>query len=312
MLSALQGLAAFTAGAVTGGAAVSLVATIAATLVRHHGRNAHATWIQRALARNAFEMRYQPIVRLPERYCTGVEALVRMRNHSGTLIGPSAFIPLAEHSGLIQGITERAIDLVGKDLVELLQARADLHVGINLSPLVLAAGSLEQVAQRSGLYALRTQVIIEITETGTVGARGREIVAMARSLGVGIAIDDFGTGSNDLAQLQDLRVDYIKIDQSFVRKIGSQAPGARLVESIVTIARAVNASTIAEGVETEEQAGYLTDVGVDFGQGYLFAPPLTARELQRYLKRPVTEGGGERGPCPRRLPADRLSGAEHP
>ena len=118
-------------------------------------------------------------------------------------------------------------------------------------------GGLHQVAQRSGLYPLRTQVIIEITETGTVGARGREIVAMARSLGVRVAIDDFGTGANDLAQLQDLQVDYIKIDQSFVGKIGSGAPGARLIEAIVTIARDVEADTIAEGVETEDQAAYL-------------------------------------------------------
>lgn len=290
MLSALQGLATFAAGAVTGGAAGSIIATAAAAIVRQRNRVPFAAELHRALARNGFEMRYQPIVRLPGRQCIGVEALLRLRNHTGTLIGPAAFIPLAEHSGLIYAVTERVIELVGKDLCGLLHSRPDLHVGINLPPSVLAAGGLQQVAQRSGLYSLRTQVIIEITETDTVGGRGREIVAMARSLGVRVAIDDFGTGANDLAQLQDLQVDYIKIDQSFVRKIGSQAPGARLIEAIVTIARDVEASTIAEGVETEDQAAYLTNIGVDFGQGFLFAQPLTLRELRVYLDRASEQG----------------------
>lgn len=285
MLTALQALAAFAAGAVTGGTAGSLVATAAAAIARQRGRANLAGGLHRALARNAFEMRYQPIVRLPQRECIGVEALLRLRNHTGTLIGPDAFIPLAEQSGLIEALTERVIELVGKDLCGLLRSRPDLHVGINLPPSVLTAGGLREVAQRSGLYPLRTQVIIEITETGTVGARGREVVAMARSLGVRVAIDDFGTGSNDLAQLQDLQVDYIKVDHSFVAKIGSEAPGARLIEAIVTIARDVEASTIAEGVETEDQADYLHEIGVDFGQGFLFAPPLTMGELRSYLDR---------------------------
>lgn len=286
MLTALRSVATFAAGALTGGAAGSLIVTAAAAIARQRSRTTFTAGLHRALARNGFEMRYQPIVRLPGRECIGVEALLRLRNHTGTLIGPAAFIPLAEHSGLIQAVTERVIELVGKDMSALLRSRPDLHVGINLPPSVLAAGGLQQVAQRSGLYPLRTQVIIEITETGTVGARGREIVAMARSLGVRVAIDDFGTGANDLAQLQDLQVDYIKIDQSFVGKIGSRAPGARLIEAIVTIARDVEARTIAEGVETEDQAAYLTEIGVDFGQGFLFAPPLSLRELRIYLDRP--------------------------
>jgi sensor c-di-GMP phosphodiesterase-like protein len=287
MLGPLQRLAAFTAGAAAGGAAGALAGLAAAGIARHRrDRTGLSAGLLRALSHNGFEMRYQPIVRLPGRQCIGAEALLRMRNHAGTLIGPGAFIPLAEHSGLIQAITERVIELVGKDISAILAARPDLHVSINLPPAVLAAGWLQQVARRSRLYPLLTQLIIEITETGTVGARGREIVGLARALGVRVAIDDFGTGANDLAQLQDLQVDFIKIDHSFVAKVGSQAPGARLIEAIVTIARDVNAGTIAEGVETEAQAAYLHEIGVDFGQGFLFAPPLTLRELRRYL------GGG--------------------
>lgn len=285
MLTALQALVAFGAGALTGAAAGSFVSAAAVAIARHRSRANLAAGLHRALARNGFEMRYQPIVRLPERACIGMEALLRLRNHTGTLIGPGAVIPLAEHSGLMQAVTERVIELVARDLCELLRSRPDLHVGINLPPSVLAAGGLQQIAQRSGLYPLRTQVIIEITETGTVGARGRDVVATARSLGVRVAIDDFGTGTNDLAQLQDLRVDYIKIDHSFVGKIGSDAPGARLIEAIVTIARDVEARTIAEGVETEDQATYLHRIGVDFAQGYLFSLPLTAPDLRSYLRR---------------------------
>jgi sensor c-di-GMP phosphodiesterase-like protein len=285
MRSVLQGLALFATGMMAGGAVGTAVAVTAVAAIRQRSRSNIAAGLHRALAGNGFEMRYQPIVRLPGRECIGFEALIRLRNHTGTLVGPSAFIPLAEHSGLIQAITERVVNLVGRDLVPLLTARPDLHVGINLPPSVLVTGGLEPAALRSGLYPLRTQVIIEITETGTVGQRGREVVALARALGVRVAIDDFGTGANDLAQLQDLQVDYIKIDQSFVGKIGSQAPGARLIEAIVTIARDVEAKTIAEGVETEEQAAYLHEIGVDYGQGFLFAQPLPVRELRPYLDR---------------------------
>jgi sensor c-di-GMP phosphodiesterase-like protein len=295
MRSVLQGLALFATGLMAGGAAGTALAATAAAAIRQRSRSNIAAGLHRALAGNGFEMRYQPIVRLPGRECIGVEALIRLRNHTGTLVGPGAFIPLAEHSGLIQAITERVVNLVGKDLVPLLTARPDLHVGINLPPSVLVSGGLEPVAQRSGLYPLRTQVIIEITETGTVGQRGREVVALARALGVRVAIDDFGTGANDLAQLQDLQVDYIKIDQSFVGKIGSQAPGARLIEAIVTIARDVEAKTIAEGVETEEQAAYLHEIGVDYGQGFLFAQPLSVRELRLYLDRAALAVAGGRG-----------------
>lgn len=239
--------------------------------------------IERALKQGAFEMRYQPIVDLITGRCVAVEALIRWRGPNGAMLGPDLFMPLARQNDLILPISERAIELVARDLGDLLRQHPDFRVGINIEPALLGRGQLARVGERCGLTPLASQIIIEITETGILDDVGRQAIGRARALNARVAIDDFGTGTNGLAQLEELEIDYIKIDKTFVRKIGSRAPGEKLVDAVVTIAKELNAKTIAEGVETKEQASYLRSVGAEFGQGWLFSKPLSAPELHAYL-----------------------------
>jgi sensor c-di-GMP phosphodiesterase-like protein len=235
--------------------------------------------LQRALRRDEFEVHYQPLVDLRRGRWMGFEALIRWRNRNGSYVSPELFLPVAVEAGLIELISERVVEMVARDMLPVLRRRSDLHVGINVPPDLLGRGALGAIAARCGLLAQVTQVIIEITETGLVDDLGRDAVHTARALGARVAIDDFGTGLNGLAQLQDLEIDFIKIDKSFVRKIGSPSPGAKLVDAIVTIARDIGAATIAEGVETPMQAEYLRGLGVEFGQGWLYAKALPMREV---------------------------------
>ena len=265
------------------GAAAALMADRLAPRLRF---NRMADNLEQALhhsvRRNEFEVHYQPIVDLPHRQWRGFEALLRWRSRDGA-VSPDRFVPAALEAGLLEKLTVRMIELVARDMVPVLQQRPDLHVAINTPPELLGRGSLVSAAQSFGLHAITEQVIIEVTETGFVDHITRAEINAARALGARVAIDDFGTGTNGLAQLQDLQIDLIKIDKSFVRKIGSQAPGAKLVDAIVAIAREIGAQTVAEGVETESQAEYLTTLGVEFGQGWLFDKPMPLRILRERL-----------------------------
>ena len=256
--------------------------------------NGMARDIQRGLDRRAFLLHYHPIVDLEKRRCTGVEALVRWRGTNGTMVRPDQFLPFAMAHGLMMPITERVMQLIVGDLAGLLHQRRDLHVGVNVPADLLGSGGIGQAAERAGIDRFVSQLMIEITEHGVVDDVGRRAVAMARAMGAKVAIDDFGTGTNGLAQLEDLEIDFIKIDQGFVKKIHSSAPGAKLVDAVVTIAKQLKVKTIAEGVETEDQVSYLRDLGVDFGQGWLFAKPMPAAELFQYLRASDAGAGGSR------------------
>jgi sensor c-di-GMP phosphodiesterase-like protein len=285
MMNPFAYFAAFAAGA--------FAASVLDRLVLRRTGNGMAREIQRGLDRRAFLLHYQPIVDLENRRCTGVEALVRWRGVNGIMVRPDQFLPFAMAHGLMTSITERVMQLIVGDLAGLLQQRRDLHVGINVPADLLGGGGIGEAAQRSGIVRFASQLMIEITEHGVVDDVGRRAVAVARAMGAKVAIDDFGTGTNGLAQLEDLEIDFIKIDQGFVKKIHSSAPGAKLVDAVVTIAKQLQVRTIAEGVETEDQVSYLQDLGVDFGQGWLFAKPMAAVELFQYLG--VT-AGGDRAP----------------
>jgi sensor c-di-GMP phosphodiesterase-like protein len=239
--------------------------------------------LARGLRRSEFELHYQPIVSLRQQRWAGFEALLRWRRHNGGFVSPDIFLPIAGEANLLEPLSERVIELVARDMTDMLQRHPDLYVGINVPPQLLGRGRLEVIARRCGLLTLAPQVVIEVTETGIVDDRSRAGLQEARALGVRVAIDDFGTGLNGLAQLQDMEIDFIKIDKSFVRKIGSASPGAKLVDAVVTIARDLGAKTIAEGVETPSQAEYLQALGVDYGQGYLFSKALPLRDIRAHL-----------------------------
>lgn len=278
MANILRSLSWFAAGAAAG-------VVFAQTSARNHGPRALVRQLERALWRNQFVVLYQPVVDLTSGRCFGVEALLRWKNSHGRLVSPEIFMPVALESGIIEPITERVIELVAADLTPLLRQRPDFHVGINVPPQLLGGGRLGAVAECCGLLPFISQVVIEITETSVVEERGREAIRLARSYKARVAIDDFGTGNNELAQLQDLEIDFIKIDKSFVQRLGTHEQATRFVEWIIRLTHDIGAQSIAEGIETAAQVEILRRLDVEMAQGYYYAKPLPLRDLRSYLDR---------------------------
>jgi Predicted signal transduction protein containing sensor and EAL domains len=289
MASIIRSLSWFAAGAAAG-------VLFSHASARNHGPRALVRQLERALWRNQFVVLYQPVIDLASGRCFGVEALLRWKNSHGRLVSPEIFMPVALESGLIEPITERVIELVATDLIPLLRRRPDFHVGINVPPQLLGGGRLGAVADCCGLLPFIAQVVIEITETSVVQERGREAIRLARSYKARVAIDDFGTGNNELAQLQDLEIDFIKIDKSFVQRLGAHEQATRFVEWIVRLTHEIGAQSIAEGIETAAQVAMLRDLQVEMAQGYYYARPLSLDALHLFLDREVETSVG--GPDP--------------
>jgi sensor c-di-GMP phosphodiesterase-like protein len=193
-------------------------------------------------------------------------------------------MPAVVAGNLIEPLTFRVIEVIGRDMLPILRQRPTFHVGVNVPPDLLGDRQLVEVAERAGLRGHAGQIVIEITETSIVDQQGREAITEARKLNARVAIDDFGTGNNELAQLQDLEIDFIKIDKSFVRRLGQHQQATKFVEWIVGLTHDIGARAIAEGVETTEQADRLRALGVEMAQGYLYARPLPLADLHRFLQ----------------------------
>jgi len=242
--------------------------------------------IDRALRDNEFELFYQPIVGLRGEPLRKAEALIRWNDPVKGRISPADFIPLAEESGLI-------VPLGAFVLVEACREVATWEwtgkLAVNVSPaqvqLTDVATTVEAALAISGLPAKRLE--IEVTESLLVDPTGRidRIVETLRQRGVGVAIDDFGSGYSALSYLSTFAFDKLKIDQSFVRTLAAGTAQANVVQSIVELARKLGKSTVAEGVETEEQRTLLIGMGCETGQGYLFGRPMAGSEMARLVAR---------------------------
>lgn len=263
-------------GLVTG---LAFALTILAYAKRHRGL---AHLLRRALNKKEFFLVYQPIVNLHSGRWVGVEALMRWRRPTGELVPPDVFIPIAEDAGLMQKVTAKLMELLANDVGDLLKINPDFHIAINVSSADLHADQLcdqiRHLLQRLNMQP--TQLAIEATERGFLNpalARGR--VQELRALGVQVGIDDFGTGYSSLAYLETFNVDALKIDKSFVDKVGTGAAASGVVGHIIEMAKALKLLMVAEGVETEVQAAYLRDRGVQLAQGWLFGKPMPMDEL---------------------------------
>lgn len=249
-------------------------------------RRAPLARLRQAIQRCEFFVYYQPIVSLSDGRCVGAEALVRWRQQDGTLILPDQFIPLAERSGLILPITDQVIAASMRELGPLLVADRSLHIAINVSVKDIESGRLLDVLalalQDTGLY--RKQLWIEATERSFMDARAaREHILRLREAGYAVVIDDFETGYSNLQYLQQLPLDALKIDKSFIDTVGRDVTNTAVASHIIDIAKELGMRTIAEGVEREEQLAYLRARGVDMAQGWLFSSPLSVAEFVDYL-----------------------------
>ena len=244
-----------------------------------------------AMERDEFEVYYQPQVVTESGRIVGVEALLRWHNPELGLVYPSAFIPVAEHTGLI-----RAIGLwVLRTACDQVQrwnrlGFGPLRLAVNLSPLQFADRNLVTEVRKSlndsGLDPRSLE--LEITES-TVMQNLHEATTAMRVLkeqGVKLAIDDFGTGYSSLSNLQHFPLDRIKIDQSFTREFQNNDHVKEITLTIINMAKRLNLEIIAEGVETESQATFLGEYGCDELQGYYFSHPLPAAELTMLLEEP--------------------------
>jgi len=245
-----------------------------------------------AVRTGCLSLRYQPIVVLATGEIVGVEALVRWEHPSRGTISPSDFIPLAERSGLIVPI-DRWVLHTACEQVKAWQhhfpRHATLVASVNLSArLVSRRGLVDDVRQTLATTGLDPACLrLEVTETVLMQdstANIRTLHAL-RQLGVGIAIDDFGTGYSSLSYLRWLPADILKLDRSFVIRLGKDSRDAVIVQGLVGIAQGLGMTVTAEGIETEQQWTELTRLGCNRGQGYYFAPPLTADDLTTLLHR---------------------------
>ena len=251
-----------------------------------------------ALKRREFIVHYQPLVRLQDGVCVGAEALIRWPRPDGTMMRPDYFIPQAEESGLIEPITDQLVETVVREMRELLLAQPQLHIAINVCASDIQTGRLLDVLARAldGSGIAVSQIWLEATERGFIDvAAARQALERARAMGFSVAIDDFGTGYSSLAYLQNLPVDALKIDKSFIDTIGGETVTSSVTSHIIAMAQTLQLEIIAEGVETPQQADYLRARGVDYGQGWLFSRALPPVEFIAYCgQHAVRESGASR------------------
>jgi diguanylate cyclase (GGDEF)-like protein len=227
-----------------------------------------------AIARCQLEVHYQPFVDALSGARRGFEALVRWRHPTRGLIAPDQFIPLAEETGLIVPLGEFVLRRACADATGW---PSDLAVAVNLSPIQFKEAELFEMISAaladSGLPPQRLE--IEITESVLLerGVENHAFMERLKSIGIALALDDFGTGYSSLSYLTAFPFDKIKIDKSFIRNLTHQPRSSAIISSIVTLARGLDMSVTAEGVETREEYERLKALGVNFAQGYLFGRP---------------------------------------
>jgi diguanylate cyclase (GGDEF)-like protein len=245
--------------------------------------------LERALQLEEFVVHYQPIVDLGTGSVVGVEALVRWQHPEHGLVPPAEFIPLAEETGLIVPIggwvLRRACEQTQRWRTR--YPHRPLKVSVNLSARQLEApdlvGEVSRALQTSGLPA--SALTLEITESLLMVdlPRATEILSELRGLGVRLAIDDFGTGYSSLSYLEQLPIDILKIDQSFVSRLGAAGEESVMVRTITQLAHALNMGIVAEGIELPEHVRELQELDCPLRQGYFFARPASGSDIDALL-----------------------------
>lgn len=233
---------------------------------------------------------YQPQVDLDTGRVVGGEALLRWRNTEGTFIPPDQFIALAEQSGLIIPIGEFVMRTACAQLKRLqAQGHADFRMAVNVSMAQFRhPGFIDMLAR-----ALRDSGVagesLELEITESMAMEDAELVmrvlADIKRLGFSVAIDDFGTGYSSLSLLRQLQVDRLKIDRAFVHEAHTSSTGSTIAQLVVNLGHSLGLTVIAEGIETEEQRQYLIGLDCHEGQGWLFAKPMTAADLEAWMPR---------------------------
>ena len=244
--------------------------------------------LHRALERGEFELHYQPRADARSGRLTGLEALLRWRDPEAGLVAPLRFVPVLERLGLINAAGEWAIRRALADSRRWTAVAGPLRVAVNVSAVQLREPGLGDTICSALAEAPPdgAPLDLEITESvlmSQVEVHG-QMLASLRRRGVGIAIDDFGTGYSSLAYLSRLPVDALKIDRSFVETLTDRPESLAIVRTVISLAQSLHLKTVAEGVETAEQAGRLAELGCDELQGFWISRPLPLDALLDWLR----------------------------
>ncbi|MBV9109710.1 MAG: bifunctional diguanylate cyclase/phosphodiesterase, partial [Gemmatimonadetes bacterium] len=248
------------------------------------------TDLRKGLERGEFSLHYQPIVSLRTGRIAGTEALLRWNHPERGWISPLDFVPIAEDTGLILQVGRRVIAEACRQLHEW-QARTAAAEGVSVSVNL----SVRQFSQADLVEQVRDAIVrsgiapgllrLEVTESVVVENVDAAAATLGRlrALGARVFLDDFGTGYSSLSSLHRLPIDALKVDRSFVTRIGN-GEGERMVRTVATIARNLDLAVVVEGIETEEQLRLVRSLGCEYAQGFYFSPPLEPDALLALLE----------------------------
>ena len=248
------------------------------------------TELRKAIELDRLELHFQPLIDMSNGFVTGFEALARWQDPDYGMISPVEFIPVAEECGLILPLGRWALDRackVMKDWDIRAGEELPLKISVNVSAMQFARDDIPSMVAGI-LSANKTKpqrICLELTESVVVSdpARAAKVMTALRGLDVSLAMDDFGTGYSNLAYLQQLPIDVLKIDRSFVTHMLQERDKVAIVRAILSLASALGMETTAEGIETLETAQTLAALGCSFGQGYYYSKPVPEAEAYAYM-----------------------------
>jgi diguanylate cyclase (GGDEF)-like protein len=257
-----------------------------------------------AIERGELELRFQPQVSLVEGgRIVGAEVLIRWRHPQRGLLGPAEFIPLAEETGFIVEVGAWVLDEACRQLAAWRAAGVvpdDFSLSVNLSVRQLGRADLPHtIAAALARWTIPAErLCLEVTESCMAQDPERATLALheLKGLGVLLALDDFGTGYSSLSALSTYPLDVVKIDRSFIRRVGEDRAAARMFAAVLGVARAAELQAVAEGVEHPPQLRLLRRLGCEFGQGFIFARPVAADEFAGIVRDPPAAGLRHAGP----------------
>ena len=248
------------------------------------------TDLRRALNRGELELHYQPLMDLGTGGLTGFEALARWQHADLGTISPVDFIPVAEESGLIVPLGRWALEEAAKTIAawdKRLGGVSDFKISVNMSAVQMQRDDVVEAVTSalSGSDISGHRMTLELTESAFINdpERAKKLLESLKALDTNLAMDDFGTGYSNLAYLQQLPIDVLKIDRSFISGMMVDKDKRAIVCTVLSLARALGMKTTAEGIETQETSDMLRRLGCSVGQGYFFARPLTAEDAYAFL-----------------------------
>jgi diguanylate cyclase (GGDEF)-like protein/PAS domain S-box-containing protein len=246
--------------------------------------------LRQAVEFNEFEVYYQPIIQLDTGHIIGFEALIRWNHPKHGLLFPSKFIAVAEETGLIIPMEYGVIQMVSQQLI---QWQSDFcfpfYVSVNLSGKQFShpdlVSKIQTILIKTGLYP--SSLNLEITESLITEDNTSVISTLntLRNLGLRFSVDDFGTGYSSLSRIHDYPIDTLKIDQSFIARLGPNGENSETIRTIITLAHSLGMDVVAEGIQTPEQLKTLISLHCSYGQGYLFSEPLPAAAAKLLLQK---------------------------